>query len=335
MNIGVAYDLRRDYLAQGYAPEEVAEFESDETVAALEETLRGLGHDVDMIGNGRMLCRRLAIGDRWDLVFNIAEGLAGRCREAQVPAVLELYGIPYTFSDPLVCSATLDKGFAKRIVAGAGLPTPAFGVVRIPSDIGRLSLRYPLFVKPLAEGTGKGIDASSGVTRENDLHAVCERLLPRFPDGLLVEEYLPGAEFTVGVLGNGRQAKAIGSMTIEMTNPSARGIYSYDMKETCETNVRYGPMPRGKPRRAAESLALKIYRLLECRDVARLDFRLDAAGRPSFMEVNPLPGLHPTHSDLPMIAAREGMSYAELIGAIVDAACKRRGIRKCRPALVS
>ena len=334
MNIGVAYDLRRDYLSQGYEPEQVAEFESDGTVAALEQTLRGLGHDVDMIGNGRTLCRRLAVGDRWDVVFNIAEGLAGRCREAQVPALLELYGIPYTFSDPLVCAATLDKSVAKRIVSGAGLPTPAFGVVRALSDSRRLSLSYPVFVKPLAEGTGKGIDSCSRVTCLADLCTVCAGLLRRFPEGLLVEKYLPGTEFTVAVLGNGRKARAIGSITIEIMNRNARGIYSYDMKETCETNVRYRPMPEGRLRREGEALAVEIYRLLECRDVARLDFRLDASGRPSFMEVNPLPGLNPEHSDLPMIAAQEGMSYTELIGAILDAACERTGVRTCRPAVM-
>ena len=332
MKIGMTYDLRRDYLSQGLDAEQTAEFDSDETIDGLERTLRGLGHDVDRIGNARELCRRLVAGDRWDLVFNVAEGLGGRCREAQVPAVLELYGVPYTFGDPLACAATLDKSVAKRIVGDAGIPTPSFAVIHNEQDWADLALEFPLFVKPLAEGTGKGVDAASRVTDEAQLAALCGRLLERFPDGVLVEEYLPGMEFTVGVLGNGRAARALGTMLIEISDKKATSIYSFDMKEHCEGQVTYRPMPRGGFRADVEATAVSICGLLGCRDAARLDFRVDRFGQPSFIEANPLPGLHPTHSDLPMIATQEGMTYSQLIDAIVNSALERTGTGTCAQA---
>lgn len=126
MKIGLVYDLRSEYLAEGYAEEAVAEFDSESTIAALVEAMRAGGHDVDRIGRGRALAARLVRGDRWDLVFNVAEGLEGRNREAQVPALLELYGVPYALSDALVCAVTLDKAVAKRLLRSYGLPTPRF-----------------------------------------------------------------------------------------------------------------------------------------------------------------------------------------------------------------
>jgi D-alanine-D-alanine ligase len=326
LTVGLVYDLRSDYLAAGCSPEEVAEFDSDETLDAIEEAIRSLGHRVERIGNGRALCKRLVAGARWDLVFNIAEGLAGRSREAQVPCLLELYGIPYALSDPLVCAATLDKAVAKRLVRDAGLATPAFAVVREAADVEGLRLAFPLFAKPRAEGTGKGIDARSRIDSPEELAAACRRLLSRFGQPVLVEEFLPGREFTVAVLGTGREARVLGTVEIEVRPEAAAGIYSYETKEQCEQWVRYSPPPRDGLRRDVEALALASYRVLECRDAARVDIRCDGAGRPEFLEVNPLPGLHPTHSDLPMIAAQEGLSYRDLIGAIIAGACRRLGI---------
>jgi D-alanine-D-alanine ligase len=328
LRIGLVYDLRSEYLARGYDAHAVAEFDSDETITALEETIRSLGHAVERIGSARALCESLVTGRRWDLVFNIAEGLSGRCREAQAPAILELYDIPYTFSDPLVCAATLDKAVAKRIVRSGGLPTARFAVVEGELDLAKVRLPYPLFAKPIAEGTGKGIDGASRIGSRKELTDVCRRLLETFAQPVLVEEYLPGREFTTAVLGQGADARVLGSMEIAMRPKARTEIYSYEMKERCEELVDYSPMPRGRLRKQVEELALRSYRLLGCRDAARVDFRCDTQGRPVFLEVNPLPGLHPTHSDLPMIATQEGMGYAEFIGSIIDSACRRRGGRK-------
>ena len=333
MKIALTYDLRTDYLAMGYDEEQAAEFDSDETIDALETTIASLGHQVERIGHARALCARLCAGDRWDLAFNIAEGMAGRCREAQVPAILELFNIPYTFSDPLVCAATLDKGVAKRLVAAHGIRTPRFHVVRCPMDVDDVALTYPLFAKPLAEGTGKGIDAHSRIDNVRQLRKTCNDLLDRFAQPVLVEEFLPGREFTVGILGNGSDARVIGVMEVELLKKADRDlIYSLDVKEHWESHIRYTTLAAGLLRHEVEELALACYRALECRDAARVDVRLDPAGRPAFMEVNPLPGLHPTHSDLPILATREGVSYPELIGGVIDAALSRLGVSPCTVA---
>jgi len=326
MLIGLTYDLRSDYEAQGYPPEAVAEFDSDETIAALEAAVRSLGHKTDRIGNARALCARLAAGQKWDLVFNIAEGLAGRCREGQVPAILETYQIKYTFSDPLVCAATLDKAVAKRLIQAAGLPTPGFCVVRGSADVAAVKLKYPLFAKPLAEGTSKGVTDHSMVETPSELAAVCRSLLELHRQPVLVEEFLPGREFTAAVIGNGPAACVLGVMEIEIGQPSRGAVYSYETKERCEQLVKYSALPAGPLHSQVADLALKSYQALECRDAARVDVRCDGDGRPSFIEANPLPGLHPTHSDLPMIATQQGMSYSGLIDSIITSAASRPGI---------
>jgi D-alanine-D-alanine ligase len=330
MTIGLVYDLRDDYLAQGFSEEQVAEFDSAETIAALEQTLRSLGYTTERIGSGLTLAGQLAAGKRWDLVFNFAEGLHGRSREAQVPALLEMYGVPYTFSDPLVCALTLDKAMTKRVVQSAGLYTPRFAVVASSDDVKTVDLTFPLFAKPLAEGTGKGVDGRSRIGSAEDLGKVCVRLLEKFRQPVLVEEYLPGREFTTAILGTGPDAAVVGTMEIAIRKNAPASDYSYVVKELCEQWVDYFPMPKGVLREQVEDLALRAYQVLECRDTGRVDIRLDARGRPAFIEINPLPGLHPTHSDLPMIATQEGMAYEELIRRIVHSALARQESVPCR-----
>lgn len=327
--VGLVYDLRDDYLAQGFSEEQVAEFDSVATIAALDGALQRLGYKTERIGNGPALAGQLACGKRWDLVFNIAEGLYGRSREAQVPALLEMYGIPYTCSDPLVCALTLDKAMTKRVVASAGLYTPRFGVVTTLDDVKSLDLAFPLFAKPLAEGTGKGVDRDSKIESPSALKKVCARLLERFAEPVLVEEYLPGREFTTAILGTGRNARVLGTIEFTIRADAPAQDYSYEVKETCEQCVDYFPMPHGSLRDEVEELALGAYRVLECRDTGRVDIRLDARGRPAFIEINPLPGMHPTHSDLPMIATQEGMAYEELIRHIVESAFARQESVAC------
>ncbi|MFH1614192.1 MAG: D-alanine--D-alanine ligase [Planctomycetota bacterium] len=324
MIIGLTYDLRRDYLAQGYRNEEVAEFDSEETIAAIDQAIQKLGYETDRIGSAKSLCSRLAAGEKWDLVFNIAEGLSGRWRESQVPSLLELYGIKYTFSDPMVCAFTLDKGFAKQLVSSSGLATAEFRIINNTKELDNIVLEYPLFAKPVAEGTGKGIDHNSRIKSPEQLAEVCEYLLNRFGQPVLIEEFLPGREFTVGVLGNGGDAYVLGIMEIKLPYDTNGGIYSYFAKEECEKLVDYVPYSRGSLYSRLEQLALDSYKVLQCRDAARVDIRCDRQDSPCFLEINPLPGLHPTHSDLPMIATQQGMTYTELIDAIISSAL-------CRP----
>ncbi|MFH1707773.1 MAG: D-alanine--D-alanine ligase [Planctomycetota bacterium] len=323
MRIGLVYDLRTAYLAEGYSAEDVAEFDSEATVAAIEGALRANGHAVERVGHGRALAAQLAAGGRFDLVFSIAEGLRGRSREAQVPALCELFGQPYAFSDPLVCAVTLDKAVAKRLAAAAGVHTPRFAVVRTAADVDAIDLAYPLFAKPVAEGTGKGIGADARVVDQAGLRRVCGRLLERYRQPVLVEEYLPGREFTTGILGTGAEARVLGTMEVIVKPDAPAPDYNFDVKEQSETFVDCPPLAAGALRDAVAALALQAYRALECRDTGRVDIRLDRAGQPAFIEVNPIPGLHPTHSDLPTIATQAGMPYNALIGAIVASARTR------------
>jgi D-alanine-D-alanine ligase len=251
-------------------------------------------------------------------------------REAQVPALLDAYKIPYTFSDALVLSLTLHKGMTKRVIRDCGLVTPDFAVIETESDIERVSIPYPLFVKPIAEGTGKGIDERSKINNKTELISVCKSLLPRFSLGLIAETFLPGREFTVGIVGTGEQARVIGIMEV-LLNPEAEAhSYTYINKENCEELVVYR-IPDDETAKKCETLALSSWRSLNCRDAGRVDIRIDNAGTPNFLEVNPLAGLHPEHSDLPIICNFLGIPYADLIRQIIDSAKERAGLSKIRP----
>ena len=326
MKIGMTYDLRSDYLREGFTDDQVAEFDSDFTIDAIESTLLDLGHRPVRIGHGRALCAKLVQGERWDMVFNIAEGVAGRSREAQVPAILELYSVPCVMSDPLVCCVTLDKAMTKRIVHSAGINTPAHRLITNAGETEHVDIPFPLFAKPVAEGTGKGVDGLSRVDNSEQLHNLCKALLHRYQQPVLVEEYLPGREFTTGILGTGAHARVLGTMEVVIGDHAPSRDYTYEIKERCKEFVVYRPLEHGPLRKEAEELALNAYRVLECRDAGRVDIRMDARGRPAFIEINPLPGLHPHHSDLPMIAAQEGMSYRDLIDHIVKSAAARAGL---------
>jgi D-alanine-D-alanine ligase len=329
MHIGLTYDLRSDYLAEGYGEEETAEFDSQVTIDGLDGALRELGHQTDRIGHARNLISRLAAGDRWELVFNIAEGLYGIGREAQVPAILDVYQIPYTFADPLVAALCLHKGLTKLVVLQAGVPTPDYCLIQRIEDTQRVSLPYPVFAKPVAEGTGKGITPASKISDAQSLRTVCAELLARYRQPVLVETYLPGREMTVGIVGTGTEARVLGTMGIVLRAEAEPEVYSYSNKELSEERVDYLLLsPEHDPQaREAEAIALAAWQALGCRDAGRMDFRCDSIGRPHFLEVNPLAGMHPTHSDLPMLCRMAGISYVELVDQIVRSAARRIGGR--------
>jgi len=332
MRIGFVYDARDEYLAEGHSEVDVAEFDSESTIAEIEAALGRCGATVDRIGRGRTLAQRLAAGERWDLVFSIAEGLAGRSREAQVPALCELFGQAYAFSDPLTMASTLDKAVAKRLVRDHGVPTADFALLRRPEEASGCRLDFPLFVKPVAEGTGKGCESASLVADSAELEAAAARLIDRFAQPVIAEPFLPGREFTVGILGNGPSAEVIAVMEIAVRPEIDDRIYSFENKEKCESRVIY-QLAWDSEAMLAGRLALAAYHALDCRDAARVDMRSDAAGIPQFLEVNPIAGLHPTHSDLPMLTTMSGRSYDWLIGGILDAAADRLGL--ARPAAVA
>lgn len=325
MRIGMTYDLRDDYLAAGMSLEETAEFDKIDTIDAIDGALVAAGHQTDRIGNVTGLVQRLAKGERWDLVFNIAEGLYGPGREAQVPALLDAYRIPYVFSGPLIQAITLHKGITKHIIRDNGIATPAFAVVGCEDDIARIDLPFPLFAKPVAEGTGKGITAASKITDRRMLQNTCLELLATFRQPVLVETFLPGREFTVGIIGNGAEARSIGIMEVILLDKSEPDVYSYHNKEFYQELVDYKRVEDAEAQKAID-VALAAYRVLGCTDAGRVDLRSDAGGIANFIEINSLAGLHPVNSDFCIIGRKYGMDYQELIEMILGAARKRLGI---------
>jgi len=322
MQVGITYDLQADYLARGMSEEDAAEFDRPDTIEAIEQTLQSLGFLTDRIGHIQNLVRRLVAGNRWDVVFNIAEGTRGFGREAQVPALLDAYDIPYTFSDPLVLSLTLHKGMTKHVIRDMGIPTPDFRVIETEEDIRSADLSFPLFAKPVAEGTGKGIGASSMIRNQRELSAVCRSLLESFQQPVLLERFLPGREFTVGITGTGRSSSAIGAIEVILKRGAEPAAYSYHNKKRFEEVVEYRRAKDETAEKAVE-VALAAWRGLGCRDGGRIDLRADAEGMPNFLEVNPLAGLNPEISDLPILCRLAGVTYRDLISRIMDSALKR------------
>jgi D-alanine-D-alanine ligase len=327
MNVGITYDLRAEYLGQGYGEEETAEFDSIETIDAIDAALCGLGHKTDRIGNVRSLTSRLAAGVRWDLVFNIAEGMYGFGREAQVPALLDAFAVPYTFSDPLVLGLALHKGMTKRLVASLGVPTPDFAIV--DADLEAVTLPWPLIAKPVAGGTSAGISRASKVSNHDELASVCRELLEQFRQPVLVETFLCGQELTVGVVGTGPKARVLGVMEILLREDAEPDVYSYANKRDYLTRVSYRLADREMAERAGD-MALRVWNGLGCRDAGRVDLRCDGSGHLNFLEINPLAGLHPVDSDLVILCRLLGISHRSLIEMIVTSAQERVDVSRTR-----
>lgn len=321
MKIGLTYDLRSDYLNQGYSLEETAEFDKESTIEGIEQAIARAGFQTERIGHVKNLMTALLENKRWDLVFNIAEGLYGEGRESLVPALLDAYKIPYVFSGPVTLGIALNKAFAKQVVRDSNVNTPAFHVVSQLSDINEIRLEYPLFAKPVSEGTGKGIDAASMIHDPAELEKGCVNLLEKFHQPVLVEEFLPGREFTVGVLGSGRDAVVPGAMEI-IYNKETENFYTYNNKEHYVGRVSYEPVT-GELLEACKSVALNAWRALNCLDGGRVDVKIDRHGKVSFIEVNPLAGLNPIVSDLPILCGLNNISYQQIIDAILTSAIKR------------
>ncbi len=324
MLIGMTYDLKDDYLAEGYPLEAVAEFDSLITIDAIEDSLRLLGYETVRIGNIKALVSFLAQGNRCDLVFNIAEGLYGLCREAQIPALLDAYEIPYVFSDSHILALTLHKGMTKAVVREQGVPTPDYFVIHHEGEIAEIKLPYPLFLKPVGGGTGMGIGANSIVRDRLALSQVAKLLLEEFKQPVLVETYLEGREFTVGITGTRENARAVAVMEIVVDPSCDSGVYSYKTKQEYLEFAKYH-LVGGEVASECEGVALAAWNALGCRDGGRIDVKMDGHGRVNFLEVNPLAGLNPVDSDLPILCRKAGVKYHELITRIMDSALLRVG----------
>ena len=322
MKVGITYDLQEYYLSHGMSEEDAAEFDRPDTIEGIDNAVKTLGYETDRIGNIFELTGRLAAGDRWDMVFNIAEGVKGFGREAQVPALLDAYGIPYTFSDPLVLSLTLHKGMTKHVIRDIGVPTPEFQVINCLKDLEKCRMTFPLFAKPVAEGTGKGIGSDSKIRDRKDLYEACKWILETFKQPVILEAFLPGREFTVGITGTGENAVSTGVMEVLLQKGADPDSYSYANKKHYETRVQYR-LVHDKEASMAADTALAAWRGLGCRDGGRVDLRSDEKGIPNFLEVNPLAGLNPEISDLPILCGLNGIGYQELIKRIMDSALER------------
>jgi D-alanine-D-alanine ligase len=319
MKVGLTYDLRSWYIDRGYSMDETAEFDKQETVDALENSLKLMGHETEPIGNTFQLIEALAAGKRWDIVFNIAEGLYGDGRESVVPAILDQYKIPYVFSGPVIMGLSLNKHLAKLVVSASGVPVSPGCLISEMKELKKLDLKYPLFVKPVSEGTGKGITDKSLVNSAAELAKMVEWILTEFRQPALVEEYLPGREFTVGVVGYGEDAVAIGGMEVITINNLP---YSVEVKENYQNYCSYKPLDNDISDEC-KSVALGAWKALDAVDAGRVDLKADRNGKICFIEANPLAGLNPIHSDLPILARMYGIEYQALLEMIMNSAIRR------------
>jgi D-alanine-D-alanine ligase len=336
MRIGLTYNLK----PAGAEGDQFEEFDSVETIEALESAIRAAGHDPLRLGWGLEMLEALG-RERVDGVFNIAEGVGERGRESQVPAVLEMLGIPCTGSDALAIALTLDKALAKIVAKSAGiatapwflyslpgitstdksvcatlpLPSVAQTLLSVPGQQAApdLDLAFPLFAKPAAEGSSMGITDRSLCRDQNELDAAIERLSKYGP--ILVEEFLPGDEFTVGIIGG----EVLGVMQVLPRGSDNDFIYSLEVKRDYLNRVDYRLVDAPD----VADVALQVWRAFNLRDVARIDIRRDRNGIANFVEVNPLPGVHPVNSDLVILARLAGIAHDDLIGRIVETAIKR------------
>jgi len=308
-------------------PDEEAEFDSPRTAEAIAGALRRCGLDVTVLEAGPDLPERLK-AEKIGFVFNIAEGRGGRDREAQVPALLSLLDIPYSGSDALVMSLTLDKALCKRFAASFGVRTAPFCLVSPGGEETVPDLAYPVLAKPNAEGSGKGVSEHCIAENRGELVQMLRSLFRDYGQDMLVETFLPGREFTVGLLGRpdgGVQVFPPMEIVYEHPTQGEYCVYSYAIKKEYKKHVHY-VCPAEIPAEAAREMtdaAETVFRALGCRDLARVDFRMDGEGRPCFLEINPLPGLAPGYSDYPMAAEAVGLAYDELIRAVAESALAR------------
>lgn len=326
LRVGLTHNVKRIDPTSG--DDSDAEYDAPSTINAIADALKSHGHDVVLLEATPELPEILT-ATPVDVVFNVAEGLRGRNREAQVPALLELLGIEYTGSDPATLAITLDKALAKRLVREAGIATADFALLE-PGMKRPERMSYPLIVKPNTEGSSKGVTPKSVVRSDDDLARALDVVCGRYHQKALVEAFLPGREFTVGLLGEGRVLPPMEIVFGKKAGPEP--VYAFHHKQAFGDEVRYEVPARLDPalEQAIVTCARDCFEALGCRDVARVDLRLDAEGRVNFIECNPLPGLTPGWSDLCMIAEAAGLDYRGLIGEILAPALRRALAREAR-----
>lgn len=327
MRIGLSYDLKSAVPLEAAAPEDaLEEYDSRETVELIAAALTAQGHSVVMLGGGREFLENIQ-REKVDFVFNIAEGLGNSpSRESQIPGVLEMLGIPYTGSDAQCLTICLNKPLATKLVAAEGVATPQWQLITNEEDLAQArweKFPFPAIVKPAYEGSSKGIHLTSVVENMASLLAEVNRLLEAYRQPVMVEEFITGDEVTVGIIGN-TPPRVVGIMRILPRKKESHFVYSLEVKRDYLNLVDYECPPQlaDEIKERIALASLKVFKVLGCRDFARVDFRVSSDGVPYFLEINPLPGLG-SYSDLLIIARKQGWTYQGLVQAIFEAALKR------------
>lgn len=326
-NVGLAFNLKKGLESEVEDIE--AELDSIDTVNAIKEAIENLGCKVTLFEADENIIPSL-LDNKPDIVFNIAEGLNGRGREAHIPALLSFLGIPFTGSDETTLCIALDKVVTKRLLSTYGINTPAFCLIKNNLEE-TLNIKYPAIVKPNAEGSSKGISDMAIVNNEEQLKEIISKNYKMYNQPMLVEEYIKGREFTVAIIGNGPDLKVFPPMEIRFKkNEEKYNIYSYNVKKNYKEYIEYicPPIVNNKILNEMVSTAKKVYECLDCKDFSRIDFRVSDKGEIHFIEINPLPGLAPSYSDLPMITEFNGITYPETIKMVLNSALKRYGMNK-------
>jgi len=324
--IGITYDLKGDWQATSSDPvDAAAELDGNKTIECLKAAFEAQGHQVVLIGGARKLLERIQHSDlKVDIVFNISEGFRGRNRESQVPAILDLYNIPFVGADALTLGVTLDKVVAKKCFMADKIPTAKYFKATLEDDLFKLNtIGFPLFVKTLHEGTSKGITQSSRVQNFQQLKEQVEHINRNYKQPALVEEFIKGTEFTVGVIGNNPpEAMPVVQYAIKGKTSLGNEFYSYaHVAEKLVEHICPAPIDTKLAARL-QKLAVRAYKSVDCRDFGRVDFRVDEAGNPYVLEINPLPNLSP--DDVFVLFGKVvGMSYNEIINKILDEALMR------------
>ena len=316
----LAFNLKRVPLSVGDSD---AEYDPPETVETIAASIRSLGHHVVAVEATRDFPAKLA-DEKPDVVFNISEGQMGRAREAHVPAVCEMTGVAYTGSDATTLAVALDKALTKMVLVQSGVPTPPYRLLRSRGDLAGFDLCFPAIVKPNCEGSSKGLSPENVVESADALSEQVERLLTRYNQPVIVEECLSGREFTVGFLGSG-EPDALPILELQFLDKSRPPIYDLDMKQDPPDKIRHvcpAPLDDSLAQQLVR-VARSAYHALGCRDIGRVDVRLDDGGTPQVIEVNPLPGLAPRYSDVCKMTESLSWSHPELIARVLEPALER------------
>ena len=325
MIIGMTYDLKTEYVFKEGDPKDAnAEFDHPDTVGILAESIEAAGHKVLRIGNALQLIQQLDTL-KADLVFNIAEGNRGRSREAQVPVLLEMQGIRFAGSDGLTLALTLDKVMTKKVFIAEGIPTPQYFEIFDPADPLPSNLSFPLIVKPRYEGSSKGLNEKSLVRTPADLKEQAAWLIETYKQPALVEQFIRGNEFTVALIGND-PPEALPVVRIEIDGKQELGDLYYSFSRIAQ-GAKYG-VPAGIDAgldRKLKELAIRAFRAVDAKDFGRVDFRVDEAGNPYVLEINPLPSFS-TEDVFGILAGYLGMTYGDMIRRLLKTALLRHGL---------